>query len=82
MKKLTRKTGNILGMISLVMFFLGIIFLGILLTPFGWWLDVALFGPIAKLFHISATFSITILKAYWLIAILLAIISGYFSEKK
>ncbi len=81
MKKLSRKTGHILGIISFVMIFFGIIFLGILFTPFGWWLDVAVVSPIADFFHIPANFSITILKFYWFIAILLAVISGYFSEK-
>jgi len=80
MKKFSKKTGKIMGKISLLMIFCGIIFIGFMFTKWGWWFDVMVFGPVTNALNISRTVWFWFLRCYVLAAVLLAVLAGYFSE--
>lgn len=81
MKKFSKNTGNIMGKISLFMIFFAIFFIFFIFTKYGWWFDHAVFSPFMRKFHIPYTAWFWFLKLYVAAAILLAILSGFFSEK-
>lgn len=80
-EKAQQKNKRILGHICGIMILFGVLFIGVMFTKWGWWLDIYVLSGIGECLRLPTWFSLAALKIYWLIVIVLFVVAMYYPEE-